>query len=62
MDDGDSTIDHLDSFNTLVSKLIFVDIKTEEEDKCITFLYYLPNYWDNLVVEIGSTTHNTLEF
>ena len=35
MEDGDSVIDHLNVFNTLVSQLVFVDIKMEEEDKCI---------------------------
>ena len=31
MEDGDSMIDHLNVSNTLVSQLIFVDIKMEED-------------------------------
>ena len=34
----------------------------EEEDKCITLLCSLPDSWDNLVVEIGSSTKSTLKF
>ena len=62
MGDGDSMTDHLNSFNTMVSQLIYVDIKLKEEDKCITLLCSLPNSYDNLVVEIGSTTKTTLKF
>ena len=49
-------------FNTLVSELIYVDTKMEEEDKCITLLCSLPNSWDNLVVAIGSSTKATLKY
>ena len=45
-------MNHLNFFNTLESQLIYVDIKMEEEDKCINLLHSLPYYWDNLVVEI----------
>ena len=54
--------DHLNVFNTLVSQLIFVDIKMEEEDKCITFLCSLSDSWDNMVITIGSSTKSTLKF
>ena len=50
VEDGDSVIDHLYVFNTLVSQLIFVDIKMEEEDKCITLLFSLLDSWDNPIV------------
>ena len=56
MEYGESMTDHLNVFNTLVSKLISVDIKMEGEDKCITLLCSLPDSWDNLVVKIDSTT------
>ena len=62
MEDGDSLTYHLNVFNTLVSQLIYVDVKIEEEDKCITLLCSLPNSWDNLVVAIGSSTKSTLKF
>ena len=62
MEDGDSVTDHLNFFNTLVSQLIYVDIKMEEEDKCITLLCSLLDSLDNLVVAIGSRTKFTLKF
>jgi hypothetical protein len=62
MEDGDSVIEHLNVFNTLVSQLGFVNITIAEEDKCITLLCSLPDSWDNLVVEIGSTTQSTLKY
>ena len=43
MEDGDFVTDHLNVFNTLVSHLISVDIKMEEEDKFITLLCSLPD-------------------
>ena len=62
MENGDSMIKHLNSFNTLVSHLISIDIKMEEEDKCITLLCSLPDLGDNLVVAIGSIKKSTLTF
>ena len=55
MEDGYSVTDHLNVFDTLVSQLIFVDIKMEKEYKCITLLCSLLDYWDNMVV--GQSLH-----
>jgi hypothetical protein len=62
MDDGDSMVKHLNFYNTLVSRLVFVDIKMKEEDKCITLLCSFLDSWYNLVVAIGNTTQSTLKF
>jgi hypothetical protein len=62
MEDGDSVTEHLNSFNTLVSQLVSVNITIAEEDKCITLLCSFPDSWDNLVLAIGSTTQSTLKY
>ena len=54
-------VDHLNSFNTMVSQLVSVEIKISDEDKCISLLCSLPDSWDSLVVSIGSNT-TTLSF
>lgn len=62
MEDGDFMTDHLIVFNTMVIQLIYVDIKMEEEDKCISFLCYLPYSWDTMVVALGRNAKSTLKF
>eukprot|EP00253_Pinus_taeda_P003541 PITA_03541 len=61
MKDGDSVIEHLNTFNTVVSQLASVDIKISDKDKCISLLCFLPVSWDSLVIAIGSNA-NTLQF
>jgi hypothetical protein len=56
MSEGSSMTKHLNTFNTIISQLYFVDIKITKEEKCIILLCSLPYYWDNLVVAIGSNT------
>jgi hypothetical protein len=56
MRDGDSVAEHLNAFNTVVSQLLYLEIKISDKDKCISLLCSLPNSWDNLVVAIGSNT------
>jgi hypothetical protein len=62
MEGGYYVTEHLNSFNTLVSQLVSINIMIAEEDKCITLLCSFPKSWDNLVVEIGSTTQSTLKY
>jgi len=61
MNDGDSVIEHLNVFNTVISQLSFVDIKISAEVKCISLLCSLPDSWDSLVIGVGSNA-TTLQF
>jgi hypothetical protein len=61
MRDGDSVVDHLNAFNTVVSQLVSIEIKILDEDRCINLFFSLPYSWDSLVVAIGSNT-TTLKF
>eukprot|EP00253_Pinus_taeda_P026385 PITA_26385 len=54
MKDGDSVIEHLNAFNTILSQLASVDITISDEYKCISLFCSLPNSWDSLVIAIGS--------
>jgi hypothetical protein len=58
---GDSVVNHLNIFNTVVSQLVSVEIKISDEYTCINLLCSLPDSWDSLVVSIGSNT-TTLKF
>jgi hypothetical protein len=62
MEDGDSMREYLNSFNTLGSQLVSINVTIAEEDKCINLLYSLTESWDNMVVAIGSTTQSTLKY
>ena len=58
---GDLVTENLNAFNTIVSQLLYVDIKISNEDKCISLLCSLPDSWDSLVVAIDSNA-TSLQF
>jgi hypothetical protein len=60
MRNGDSVAEHLNAFNTVVSQLVFVEIKILEEDKCIHLLCSLPDQQYTLVAVIGSNTNSLM--
>eukprot|EP00253_Pinus_taeda_P026369 PITA_26369 len=53
MKDGDSVTKNFNAFITVVSQLSSVDIKSSDEDKCISLLCSLPDSRDSLVITIG---------
>jgi hypothetical protein len=52
MRDGDSVVENLNAFNTMVSQLVSVEIKISYEDNCISLLCSLVDSWDTLLVSI----------
>ena len=43
MDEGTSIRDHIAKFKRVVSNLLDVDVKIEEEDQVLTLLFSLPD-------------------
>ena len=60
MEEGTRFVDHLNVFNKLVTQLISVDEKIEENDKVVILVSSLPPSWEQLVMNIliGKTTLN----
>lgn len=54
MNEGDSFLENLNVFNTVISQLLYVDIKINEEEMYISMLCSFLDSWDRLVVAIGS--------
>jgi hypothetical protein len=54
--DGNLVTDHLNALNTLISQLLYVDIKITQEEKCISLLCSFPDLCDSLVVVIGNNS------
>lgn len=54
MKEGESITNHLNAFNLVISQLALIDVKLENEDKCILFFCSLPKYWKYLIVAISS--------
>jgi len=58
MKEGESIIEHLNSFNLLLSQLASVDVEVNEEDKCILLLCSLPESWENVILSITTNLTN----
>ena len=53
MHEGGSFSIHLYNFNTLISQLVSIGVKFQDDDKAITLLCSLPDSWNNLIVVIN---------
>lgn len=54
MEEGSSVTEHLNSFNTMISQLMSVEIDVTEEERCISLLCSFLDSWDGLVAAIES--------
>lgn len=54
MKDGESIAENLNAFNLIISQLASIDVKIEDEDKCILLICSLPESWEKLVIAITS--------
>jgi transposase InsO family protein len=53
---GGSVHEHLNEFNSLISKLMAVDVKIDPEEKAILLLCSMPESWDNLIMSLSHAT------
>jgi len=54
MIDESLVTEHVNAFNTIVSQLLYVDIKITDQEKCISLLCYFSDSRDILDMDIGS--------
>ena len=63
MPKGGSVVEHLNSFNTVVNKLVSVGIKFEDEICALILLALLPNSWEPMRATItNSIVNDKLQF
>ena len=63
MKEGASVTSHINEFNTIISRLLSVDIKFEDEVQALLLLSSLPDSWSGTVTAIsGSTGTSKLTF
>ena len=49
MNEGIAVLEHLNFFNKIISKLLAVDVKIDEEDKALILLSSFPESYDHIV-------------
>src|SRR3954465_1206486 len=56
MEEGTPILQHLNAFNKIVSDLLALEVKMEEEDKALILLSSLPPSYDHLVESQSQTS------
>ena len=49
INEGTAVLEHLNFFNKVISKLLAVDVKIDEEDKALILLNPLPESYDHII-------------
>jgi len=52
MNEGTVVLEHLNFFNKVISELLAIDVKIDEENKALIFLSLLPESYDHIVTTI----------
>lgn len=52
---------HINEFNNLISKLIALDVKIDDEEKIPLLFCSMPDSWDGLIMNLGNTMDLTIE-
>ena len=56
MKEGGSVTDHVNEFNSIISRLVSVDIKFEDEVQALLLLSSLPDSWSGTVTAVSNST------
>nr|KYP54468.1 Retrovirus-related Pol polyprotein from transposon TNT 1-94 [Cajanus cajan]KYP76618.1 Retrovirus-related Pol polyprotein from transposon TNT 1-94 [Cajanus cajan] len=59
MGEGASVTDHVNEFNSLLLRLVLVDIKFDDEVQALLLLSLLPDSWLGTVTTVSSTSRTT---
>ena len=59
MNEGASVTDHVNEFNTILSRLVSVNIKFDDEIQALLLLSSLPESWSGTVTAVSSSTGTT---
>jgi len=52
MNEGTTTLEHLNFFNKVISELLAVDVNIDEEDKALILLSSLSESYDHIITSI----------
>ncbi|GJZ61378.1 hypothetical protein Tco_0617515, partial [Tanacetum coccineum] len=59
MKEGAFVADHVNEFNSILSRLISVDIKFDDEVQALLLLFLLPESWSGTVTAVSGSTRST---
>ncbi|GKA91694.1 hypothetical protein Tco_0813619 [Tanacetum coccineum] len=59
MKEGASVADHVNEFNSILSRLMSVDIKFDDEVQALLLLSSLPESWSDTVIAVSGSTGST---
>jgi len=61
MNEGTTVLEHLNFFNEVISELLTIDVKIDEEDKTLILLSSLPESYDHIVTTMFYSKKNLIK-